>query len=125
MQDIVLATIKDVESLRRRPSRLAASSSVRISHPDLRPVERVALESRLSRLANVCGCEAGAFSALLATLAVGLSWWQLELAFNWRAVFLSFGCVIAALFLGKQVHLAIARVQLWRLLSALQRLFAA
>jgi len=116
------ASIEDLDALRRRQPR--GRVIVQLALPDLDAGDRADIERRISRSLIACGCNEGAVLGLLYLVLVPLLVLTGALApslwLGWAAVVTGF---IMAMFVGKVLGLAFARVRLWRALAEAARAF--
>lgn len=81
--------------------------------------DRAQVESRLTALADVCGCAEGAAAGALALVAVIVVWVQRGGATTSRGIVAAVLTIVSVSLIAKIVRVCVARCQLWRALGDL------
>lgn len=123
---VIVRGTGELETLLRRNTFTRARTRFVLDMPDLAPgASTEALERRLNRLANACGCPEGALCGLVGALGSVL-WacsvdtsWDVERLARVAGAAVAFG--LAGVVLGKLLGMGLARFRLRRLIASLSR----
>lgn len=120
-----LSSPDEVDRLRASPARLwAVRGPVELRLDDLPDVERQRAQTRLTELAQVCGCAEGAAAGAVALLVTAGVWIARGTGLSVTSLAAAGAWVVGAALLAKLLRVVVARVRMRQVLDELARALA-